>query len=102
MRWRWELDLVVVKKMRNTTINKLGTYPTQLNFGNTQSLSFTIVDEGHFCLSAEEREGLKFDRFAGEKKILKKTKKMLIDEIKKQDFRLEDTSPKTNWRGLPN
>ncbi len=63
------------KKMRNTTINELGTYPAQLNVGDTQSLSFTIVDEGPFYLSAEEREGLKFDNFTGEKKTLKKTKK---------------------------
>ncbi len=56
-------------KMRNTTIIKIGTYPSKLKVGNTQSLTFTYGDAGpFFYLSDEEREGLKLDVFSGEKK----------------------------------
>ena len=76
------------QKMRNTTINELGNYPAKLNVGGTQSLSFISGDEGPFYLSAEEREGLKHDTFTGEKKILNKTKKMLVEEIKRTGYKI--------------
>ena len=73
---KWELDLEGVnKKMRNTTINELENYPAQLRVGDSQFLSFVFGDKGPFYLSAEERDGLKYDTFTGVKKILKKTKK---------------------------
>ena len=61
--------------MRNTTINKLGTYPSKLKVGDTQLLTFTYGGAGPFYLSDEEREGLRFDMFSGEKKKKQKTKK---------------------------
>ena len=76
-------------KMRNTTINKIGIYPCQLKVGDTQSLTFTYGDAGPFYLSDEEREGLKFDVFSGEKKTKQKTKKMLVDEIKMTGYQIQ-------------
>ena len=70
------------------TINKLGTYPSKLKVGDTQSLTFTYGDYGPFYLSDEEREGLKFDVFSGEKKKNQKTKKMLVDEIKQAGYQI--------------
>ena len=55
-------------KMRNTTINELGTYTAQLQVGNILSLTFNCGNVGPTCLSDEEREGLKFDVFSGPKK----------------------------------
>ena len=75
-------------KMRNMTINELGTYPAQLKVGDIQSLTFTDGDARPFYLSDEEREGLKFDVLSGNKKIMKKTKKMLVDEIKKSGYQI--------------
>ena len=62
-------------KMRNTTINELGTYQSQLQVGDIQSLTFKYGDDGPFYLSPNEREGHIFDVFPGAKKILKKNKK---------------------------
>ena len=39
-------------KMRNTTINELGTYQSQLLVGDIQSLTFYYGDDGHFYLSS--------------------------------------------------
>ena len=75
-------------KMRNTTINEIGTYPCQLKVGDTQSLTFSYGDAGPFYLSDEEREGLRFDVFLGEKKKKQKTKKMLVDEIKMTGYQI--------------
>ncbi len=58
-----EMSMRYGGNIRNTTINELGNYPAKLNVGGTQSLSFISGDEGPFYLSAEEREGLKFDKF---------------------------------------
>ncbi len=74
--------------MRNTTINKLGTYPSKLKLGDTQSLTFTYGDARPFYLLDEEREVLKFDMFSGEKKKKQKTKKMLVDEIKMTSYQI--------------
>ena len=63
------------KKIKNATINVLGTYPACLNVGITQLLSFVFGDKVSFYLLAEERESLKYDTFSGEKEILNKTKK---------------------------
>ena len=76
------------QKMHNTTINELGTYPAQLKVGDIQSLTFTDEDAGPFYLSDEEREGLKFDVLSGKKKIMKKTKRMLVDEIKRKGYQI--------------
>ena len=62
-------------KMRNTTINELGTYQSQLQVGDIQSLTFKYGDDGPFYLSPTEREGHVFDVFSGAKKIFKKNKK---------------------------
>ncbi len=75
-------------KMRNMTINKLGTYPSKLKVGDTQSLTFTYGDDRPFYLSDEERGGLKFDVFSGEKKKKQKTKKMLVNEIKQTGYQI--------------
>ena len=75
-------------KMRHTTINELGTYPSIYKVGDTQSLTFTYGDDGPFYLSDEEREGLKFDVFSGEKKLMKKPKKMLVDKIKMAGYQI--------------
>ena len=77
------------KRMRNTTINELGTYPAQLRVGNIQILSFVMGDKGPFYLSSEERESLKFDSFTGQTKVLNKTKKMLVEEIKATGYQIK-------------
>ena len=51
--------------MRNTTINKLGTYPLQINVGKLgcSPSSWEMKGPSSFCLFyilSEEREGLKF------------------------------------------
>ena len=88
--------------MRNTTINELGTYPAQLEVGDSQSLSFLSGDNGPFYLSVEEREGLKFDSFTGERKMLKKTKKMLVKEIKETGFQIRGHLSKDELERIAN
>ncbi len=44
-------------KMRNTTINEIGTYPCQLKVGETQLLTFTCGDAGPFYLSEKGKGG---------------------------------------------
>ena len=90
------------QKMRNTTINELGTYPAQLKVGDTQSLTFTYGDAGPFYLSDEEREGLRFDVFSGEKKTMKKTKKMLVDEIKQTGYQIRGHLSKDELERIAN
>ena len=74
--------------MKNTTISKYGTYPAQLTVSDIQSLTFTYGDVGSFYLSDEKRKGLKFEVFLGKKKIMRKNRKMLIDEIKKTGYQI--------------
>ena len=88
--------------MRNTTINELGTYPAQLEVGDSQSLSCLFGDNGPFYLSVEEREGLKFDLFTGERKMSKKTKKMLVKEIKETGFQIRGHLSKDELKRITN
>ena len=53
-----------------------------MKVSDTQSLTFTYGDAGPFYLSNEEREGQKYDVFLGEKKTMKKSKKMLVNEVR--------------------
>ena len=47
-------------KMRNTIINELGNYQSQLQVGDIQSLTFNYSDDEPFYLSPNKREGLVF------------------------------------------
>ena len=76
-------------KKRNTTINKLGTYPSQLKVGCTQSLTFRYRDAGPFYLLNEKRERLKYDVFSGEKKTMRKNIKMLVNEVKQSGYQIK-------------
>ena len=93
---------VLQQKMRNTTINELGTYQSQLHVGDTQSLTFNYGDHGPFYLSPDEREGLMFDVFSGAKKILKKNKKMLVAEIRKTGFQIKGHLSKDELERIAN
>ena len=72
--------------MRNISINKLGTYQSQLYVGDTQLLTFNYGDHGPFNLSSDERESLIFDTFFGSQENFEKNKKMFVDEIKKTEY----------------
>ena len=87
------------QKMRNTTINKLETYPAKLKVGDIQSLTFTYGDARPFYLSDKEREGLKFDVFSGKKKIMRKNEKCQLTKLRRVEIRTEDTSPKIDPLG---
>ena len=92
------------KKMRKRTINKLGTHPTQLGVGNSQSLFFSFSDVRPFYLPGE---GQKSDTFSGEKIIRKKSKKMLLENIKTSGYHIRGNFSKeklnltTNSNGEP-
>ena len=48
-------EMSVRSKLRNTTINKLGTYPAQLQVDDIHLLNLNYGDVGPFYLSEEER-----------------------------------------------
>ena len=73
--------MVLIKKMRHTTINEFGTYHAQLNVGNTQSLSFITS-------AFQLRKGRVSTSTKLQKKKIKENKKMLVNEIKASGYKI--------------
>lgn len=71
--------------MRDTTILSdtgfLGKYSPRLRIGDTQSMIFKPEDIGPWYLSPEERERQRHDRATGKRKLVERSKKMLIDAL---------------------
>ena len=73
-------------KMRDTKIKEVGPYRRILNVGDVQKMVFTENDTGPFYL--KNPSSRKYDRFTGHVKVLDKSKKMLLEEIKKTGFQV--------------
>ena len=72
--------------LRKTRLRDIGPYQKILSIGNKQSMIFEDGDQGPFYLKLEDQVCRKYDQFKGRMKIIKKTKRQLMDELKTREF----------------
>ena len=74
------------QKLRDTKIKELGPYQHTLQIGDTQSMSFDKESRGPFYLPNAEKR--KHDQHTGKHKILEKTKKQLLSDLKQKGVKI--------------
>ena len=72
--------------LRKTIIQDVGTYHRVLNIGDEQCMDFMEGDQGPFYMSPEEQARRKYNTPTGRVKIIQKTKKQLLEELKGKGF----------------
>ena len=73
-------------RMRKTKILDVGPYPRKLNVGDEQDMVFVEGDDGPFYMKPDDQRKKKYDSFTGETKVVEKTKKKLIENLKEKKF----------------
>lgn len=87
-------------KLRKTTLLDIGPYPCLLKIGDEQEMVFKEGDTGPFYMSTNEQLQRKYDRSTGKIKVVEKTKKELIEELKKKKFIVRGHYSKDELRNL--
>ena len=87
-------------KLRKTTLLDIGPYPCLLKIGDEQEMVFKEGDTGPFYMSTNEQLQKKYDRSTGKIKFVEKTKKELIEELKKKKFIVRGHYSKDELRNL--
>ena len=61
-------------------------YPRKLNVGDVQEMVFVEVCDGPFYMKCDDQQKKKYDSCTGEMKVVEKTKKKLIENLKEKKF----------------
>ena len=73
-------------RLRRTKIKDVGAYERILDAGDVQLMMFLDEDEGPFYLDPQDRICRKYDQKTDKVKIINKTKKQLMEELKQKGF----------------
>ena len=83
-------------RMRKTILD-VGPYPRKLNVGDEQDMVFVEGDDGPFYMKPDDQRKKKYDSFTGETKVVEKTKKKLIENLKEKKFVVRGHYSKEHW-----